>query len=323
MRKMIFIAASLILVVVLSACAPAATPAPMVLVEKAVMATAMPAQPAAVPAEGMSLAAESEFSSDMQLDMQRASSERRIVIKNADLTIVVAEPAQAMETISKMAEDMGGFVVSSQLYKTRTEEGIEVPEASITIRVPAERLSEAMSQIKGLVEDLKMDILSENVTGQDVTKEYTDLKSQLTNLEHAQKRLISIMEEATKTEDVLAVYRELKAVEEQIEVIKGQMKYYEEASALSAIQVNIRSKEAVKPLTIGGWQPVGVARDALQALINALKMIANIVIWAVIFCLPLTILLGLPGYFIVRSFIRWQHKRKSMRKATAETEAKE
>ncbi len=315
MRKIALTVASLVLLVVLSACAPAAAPTPMVMIEKAEVATVMPA----APVEGLSFAAETGFSNDVQ----RGSSENRIVIKNADVTIVVAEPAQAMDTIGKMAEEMGGFVVSSQLYKIRTEEGIEVPEATITVRVPAERLNEAMNRIKGLVEDIKTDILSENVTGQDVTKEYTDLKSQLTNLEHAQKRLISIMEEATKTEDVLAVYRELKAVEEQIEVIKGQIKYYEEASALSAIQVTIRSKEAVKPLTIGGWQPVGVARDALQALINALKIIANIAIWAVIFCLPLTILLGVPGFFIVRSFIRWQRKRKAMKKATAETEAKE
>ncbi|MEJ5201086.1 MAG: DUF4349 domain-containing protein [Anaerolineales bacterium] len=315
MRKIALTVASLVLLVVLSACAPAAAPTPMVMIEKAEVATVMPA----APAEGLSFAAETGFSNDVQ----RGSSENRIVIKNADVTIVVAEPAQAMDTIGKMAEEMGGFVVSSQLYKIRTEEGIEVPEATITVRVPAERLNEAMNRIKGLVEDVKTDILSENVTGQDVTKEYTDLKSQLTNLEHAQKRLISIMEEATKTEDVLAVYRELKAVEEQIEVIKGQIKYYEEASALSAIQVTIRSKEAVKPLTIGGWQPVGVARDALQALINALKIIANIAIWAVIFCLPLTILLGVPGFFVVRSFIRWQRKRKAMKKATAETETKE
>lgn len=316
MRKIALIPLSLMLLTILTACAPAAAPTPMVMVEKAVVATMMPA----APAEGQSFAAETELT----YDTQRASPEDRIVIKNANLTIVVAEPAQAMDTIGRMAEEMGGFIVSSQLYKTYTEEGVEVPEATITVRVPADQLNEAMNRIKGLVENIKTDILSENITGQDVTKEYTDLKSQLTNLEHAQKRLISIMEEATKTEDVLAVYRELKAVEEQIEVIKGQIKYYEEASALSAIQVTIRSKEAVKPLTIGGWQPVGVARDALQALINTLKVIANIAIWAVIFCLPLTILLGLPGFFIVRGFIRWQRKRKAMKKATTEmSEVKE
>lgn len=313
MRRVIFVLVFVMALGILSACAPAAE-AP---VEKVVMATGMPAAPQA---EGARL-----FAGEVELsyDAQQVSAENRIVIKNADLTIVVADPAQAMDTIGKMAEEMGGFIVSSQLYKTHTEEGVEVPEATITVRVPAEKLNEAMARIKELVSDTNTDILSENVTGQDVTKEYTDLRSQLTNLEHAQKRLISIMEEATKTEDVLAVYRELKAVEEQMEVIKGQIKYYEEASAMSAIVVSIRSKEAVKPLTIGGWQPVGVARDALQALINTLKIIANIAIWAVIFCLPLTILLGVPGFFIVRGFIRWQRKRKAIKKALPESEMKE
>lgn len=235
----------------------------------------------------------------------------RIVIKNADLSIVVAEPSAALDTIGKMAENMGGFIVSSQLYKTRTSAGVEVPAADITVRVPAERLNEAMDQIKALVKDPEQDILSENISGQDVTKEYTDLQSRLGNLQNAEKQLKEILESATKTEDVLNVYNQLTSVQEQIEVLKGQIKYYDEASHLSALHVNIQSEEAVQPLTIGRWKPVGVARDALQTLIDALKFIANAAIWVVIFCLPIGILVGVPAWFIGKGARRWWLKRKT------------
>jgi hypothetical protein len=91
-----------------------------------------------------------------------------------------------------------------------------------------------------------------------VTSEYTDLESRLGNLEAAEEQLTRIMESAVKTEDVLNVYNQLVQTREQIEVIKGQMKYYEQSAAMSAVSVELIPNEAVQPLSIGGWQPVGV-----------------------------------------------------------------
>jgi type III secretory pathway lipoprotein EscJ len=224
---------------------------------------------------------------------------QRLVIMNADLGIVVVDPPAVLDSITKMAQDMQGFVVSSRLYKVSIDSGIQVPEATITVRVPAEKLTNAMDQIKALVKDPKTDITSENVSGQDVTKEYVDLQSQLTNLQQAETQLQKIMDSATKTEDVMMVYNQLVQVRQQIETIKGQMKYYEESARLSAINVTIQAQESVAPLTIGGWQPVGVARNAGQALLNTLKFIANAMIWIVLFILPVVVVIGLIIWLFV------------------------
>ncbi len=239
--------------------------------------------------------------------------EQRIVLMNADLSIVVDNPGNAMNTITKMANDMGGFVVNSQLTKVQTSNGNEVPQATITVRVPAEKLTTAMDQIKALVKDSQNDILSENVTGQDVTKEYTDLKSQLLNLQQAETQLQKIMDSATKTQDVLDVYNQLVQVRQQIDVLQGQIQYYDQSSRLSAISVTIQAAELVAPLTIGGWQPVGTARNAVQALVNSLKFLANAGIWIVIYILPMLIALALPIWLfviIVRAIMRRNKKRK-------------
>ena len=199
---------------------------------------------------------------------------------------------------------MTGFVVSSRLYKTYTEDGVEVPAANITVRVPAERLTEALDTIKALVADPATDIIYENVTGDDVTDQYTDLRSRLTNLENTEKQLQEIMDEAKKTEDVLNVYNQLVSIREQIEVTKGQIKYYEESAALSAISVNIQSLECVAPLTIGKWQPVGVARDAIQALVNTLKFLANAAIWIILFFVPVGLVIYFPLRFLWKGLKR-------------------
>lgn len=235
----------------------------------------------------------------------------RLVIRNANLSIVVRDPGEAMDEIISMAEGMGGFVVTSNLYQRRLDNGNLVLEGNVTVRVPALKLSEAMEKIKGLVDNPQTDILSENISGQDVTAEYTDLKSRLRNLEDAAEQLRKIMETATKTEDVLNVLNELRSVTEQIEVLKGQIKYYEELAAMSAISVNLQAQETVAPITVGGWKPEGVARDAIQALIDAYQTIASGVIWAVLFCLPIALPIGLVVFFIVRGFLRWRRRRKA------------
>ena len=242
--------------------------------------------------------------------LQTQESQVRMVIKNASLSIVVGEPGITLEAISKLASDLGGFVVSSNLYRTQTVNGLEVPQANITIRVPAHTLDQALSDIKSGAGQ----ILSENVSGQDVTQEYTDLDSRLRNLERAEEQLTEIMDQAYETEDVLVVYNRLVEVQEQIELIKGQMKYYEQSAALSAISINIQANEAVQPLKIGNWQPVGVAKRALQALINTLKFLADMLIWIILYILPVALIL----FFPVRWLWRWLKKGNAKRKERKE-----
>jgi len=241
-------------------------------------------------------------------------SAERMVIQNADLSIVAEDPAQSMDEIGKMAESMGGFVVESYLYQQTLSSGAQVPYATITVRVPVEKLEEALAQIKaGAVE-----VESANISGQDVTSQYTDLASRLRNLEAAEAQLQEIMDEANRTEDVLDVFNELVSIREQIEVIKGQMKYYEESAALSKISVSITADEAVQPIQLGGWQPAGVAKDAIEALIEALQFLVNAGIWFVLCVLPIGLLIGLPLFFIGRTVIRRRRKNKLARKSEEE-----
>lgn len=248
-------------------------------------------------------------------DAQTQPGVERMVVKNAQLSLVVADPAASMKRISDMADQMGGFVVSANLYQQRLESGVEVPRAEITLRVPAERLNEALERIRQESDQIP---LTETINSQDVTAEYTDLQSRLRNLEEAEAQLRDIMDSATKTEDVLAVYNELVRTREQIEMIKGQMQYYEQSSALSSISVSLIANEAVQPLTIGRWQPVGVAKQAIQSLISAFKFIVNAAIWIVLFVLPVLLLLFvifiLPLYLVVRL---WRRRRLSKRSLPA------
>lgn len=261
--------------------------------------------PAAAPMEPAMEESGREFADYSTNTQSTGQSVERMVIKNANLSIVVDDPSVSLDQISAMAEEMGGFVVNANLYTSQTESGVEVPRGAITIRVPAERLNEALERIQAQSD---REPLSKNMDSQDVTRDYTDLQSRLRNLENAEAQLTEIMGSATKTEDVLSVYNRLVEVREQIEVIKGQIQYYEQSAALSAISVDLLANAAVQPLTIGGWEPVGVAKSAIQGLIDVVKFLITALIWIVILVVPVLAILYLV-FFLPLRFV-WRKIRK-------------
>ncbi len=234
-----------------------------------------------------------------------------MIVTNADMSIVVVDPIKSQQDIIEIAIGMGGYVVNSSTYQTETRSGITVPGASVTVRVPSDKLKDLMTRVEGLTEGIENGVISKNVSGYDVSKEYTDLGSRLRNLEDAEKQLTKIMQEATTTQDVLSVYYELNNIRQQIEVIKGQMKYYEDSSSTSALAVNLQAEETIEPLTIGGWRPAGTARDAVQTLLDVLRWLGDAAIYIGLFCLPIIILLGVPAFFIIRGIRRWVKKNKA------------
>jgi hypothetical protein len=227
---------------------------------------------------------------------QTSTSADRLVIKNAILSMAVDDPLKSMDNITRMAEAMGGYIVSADMNQQTLYNGSKVPQVSMSIRVPADRLAEALATIKA---ETTQPIMSENETSQDVTADYTDLNSRLVNLQAAEKQLQQIMDSAVKTEDVLSVYSQLVSVREQIELIKGQMKYYEQSARLSSISIQLFANAAVQPITIAGWQPGGVAKQALQSLIHALQSLATFGIRLAILYVPLLLVIFVPIGLII------------------------
>ncbi len=228
-------------------------------------------------------------------DLSNVQTQERMVIQNADLAIVVTDPKTRMSEIADMAKAMGGFVVSSNLYTTNYGPNYaEAPEATITIRVPQEKLDDALKTIKeGAVK-----VNYENRTSDDITNIYVDLQSQLKAKQAAEKKLLEILDQATDTEGVLAVYTQLQQIQSEIEVLKGQIKYYDESVALSAVSVRLVAEETVQPVEVGGWKLEGTANEAIQNLIYFTQGFVRFLITFVLYTLPALILVAIPLYLL-------------------------
>lgn len=153
-----------------------------------------------------------------------------MIVRSADMSLVVNDVATALDQIAGLAENIGGYVVSSQRWQDD-----ERLAGTITIRVPADDFGDVM----GALRSLAVDVTHENTSARDVTEEYVDLSAGLKNLEATEEQYLRLMEKAEKVEDILAIQRELSKTRGEIEQTKGRMQYLERTSATSLISVGL------------------------------------------------------------------------------------
>jgi len=264
----------------------------------------------------------------------------RMIIHNAYIEITVTDPQDSTTKIQRMVDEFSGFLIQSNI--TRVSQYLDgygyyyLSKADINFRVPASRLNDALDFVRSQVNDPDLDVTNESISGQDVTKEYTDLDAQLISLEAAKETMVSFLDSAQKIDDVLTIYREIQQLDSEIERIKGEMKYYEESSAFSSIHVIItQSEEELNQIQkdlqdkfiqneketgsfdVMNWQPILIAKDALEMLVNVLMGIGSILIWILLFIAPVFLVIAAPIYFLVKFLTRKKKKTDQSKEQTS------
>ncbi|MYL47743.1 DUF4349 domain-containing protein [Virgibacillus halodenitrificans] len=182
----------------------------------------------------------SENKTEQQTPNEQNPSTRKIIY-TANLEIEVNSYEKALKNIQKKVEVYQGYIVESTMFEEEENKGTS---GFITVRVPQEKFREFIQ----LVEDGSKNVLSSSISGQDVTEEYVDLESRLRSKQVVEERLLSYMKKAEKTEDLLAISKDLASVQEEIDQIKGRMKYLENKSELATITIHMTENN----LTISG-----------------------------------------------------------------------
>lgn len=229
-----------------------------------------------------------------------AASTERMVVRTANLDLVVPDTEKALEETQAMARELGGYVVSVEAYQYQ-----EGRKATVTFRVPSDKLDIALERLRAMATTVRR----ESVSGQDVTDQYVDLRSRLRHLEAKEKQLLEFLDRAEDTEAVLAVYEQLSQTQAEIEQVKGRMQYLENQAALATITVSLTPDVLAQPLDTGGWNLPATVRGAVEVLLNVLEFLVKAFIYIVIVVLPTLILIALPlvGVFLL---VRWLVRRR-------------
>src|SRR5207249_2644267 len=97
----------------------------------------------------------------------------------------VEDAVDVAHRAERVADQYGGFVAGSTIRDAGDHR-----EANLTLRVPAQSLSLALADLRGLART----VTDESRSSQDVTEEYTDVESNLRNLRATETQLLALME---------------------------------------------------------------------------------------------------------------------------------
>lgn len=209
-------------------------------------------------------------------------AERKLVTTTS-LSLKVEDVAQTIEQITDLANANQGFLVSSNLESP--EEGTS---GSITVRVKTEQLPVFLQATK----ELSLKVVSEYVSGRDITEQYTDIDERLRLLNSTKSKFETILNSATAVTDMVEVQRELLNLQTQIESLEGQLKYLNQSSDYSLVTIYLATDELALPYAPAQtWSAKTIFKQAVKSLIITSRGLANLGIWLVVYS-PILIIGG-------------------------------
>jgi hypothetical protein len=187
---------------------------------------------------------------------------QRKVISSASISLVVDVVETAIEQAQAAVEGLGGFV-----EHLSSSGGPRQQQASMTLRVPQEQFSAAVSAIEALGA-----VESRNLGTEDVSAQFIDLEARLKSSLGEEQSLLRLLERTSTVGEILTIERELFRVRADIERSQGQLNFLERRVDLATINlflVPLEDRVAVPPSASLGIDVDGVGErvDAIKAMV--------------------------------------------------------
>jgi hypothetical protein len=234
------------------------------------------------------------YDADMGATALPAGVNQPRIVKNATLRIDVedGEFDKAFSEVATIASAAGGFVASST-----SAAGDGTSAGSITIRVPAEKFDEVRRGVRGLGE-----LDSEDLSGEDVGGQLTDLEARLRNLRAQEEAIRALMAKATNVPETLQVQNQLGSVREQIEQLDAQRARLTDSVTFATITVQLSEPGAAAP-----GERSEIAEAFAKAVDGAEAVLAGVIV-ALGYLVPL-LLVVLVAFAIGRAISRVRQPR--------------
>ena len=223
-----------------------------------------------------------------------SSIDDRKIVQTATLSMQVKDVAGVSDQVGLIAGSAGGFVAASKFSSSGDQQ-----LATVTIKVPADKYQDALSQVRKL--GAKIDTDASNAS--DVTQEYTDLSAQLRNSQATEAQLLTFLGQAKNISEVLQVQDRLSSVRADIERTQGRINLLDKLSDMGTISVSLRPV-AVPVKSTEPAQGFGAEVSAAwQHSLDFLGGIGTAVATVLVFSWWL-LLLGLPALVIWQRWLR-------------------
>jgi hypothetical protein len=227
------------------------------------------------------------LSSGRDMDTYSLEEDSRSVIKTGSIDISVDDIDQALEEISLVGNEYGSILTDLNDYGKGKGRGVV-----LTLKVEESKFQELFNSLK----ELDGEYEGSSINQSDVTDTVIDLEARLKNYRSVEAQLLTILESAETVEDTLAVYKELNEVRYNIERVDAELKNLSNQTEYSYIYMSISQSSTGAGVSEEEWRPVGIARDAVRALVGFGKFLGSLLIWVLVFSPVIGLVVGVVFY---------------------------
>ena len=214
-----------------------------------------------------------------------AGQQDRKLIKTGSISLEVEQLAATEEAVLAWCQSFGGYVASSFNHETN---------AAFTVRIPAVHFDAAMAAAGNLGR-----VRSRNISTQDVSEQFYDLRTRLDTRKILQDRLQSYLAQAKDMEDLLHIERELNSTLTEIESMEGRMRRLSNQIDYSTITVDLQLPYRT---TDQGFQWPSLDRTVRRFLSNVVDFFVDfvaVVLYIIIFGIPILGLVALLYWLLL------------------------
>lgn len=202
------------------------------------------------------------------------------LIYHANLNMEVESYEKAQSDVRNRVNLAGGYIIGFTETVTNAEQG-----GTFVLKVPASGFSSFLDSL----DKIEHKAIQRSIEGQDVSEEYVDLEARLKAKQVLESQYVEFMKKATKASDLVSFASELSQVQEEIEQVKGRMRYIDQNVLYSTVELRLYEPgEDALNLQKNEDEPLLVrAGDALRGTLNALGVMLQWVFVVLAGALPL------------------------------------
>lgn len=234
------------------------------------------------------------------------------IITNGNLSVETKEFDKTMEAINKAVAENGGYTQGSNIRKTTNYSGDgELRHATLTVRVPAEKLENFLA-----VAEKSGNVVSSNFDSDDITTQYYDIQADIKALETQEERLLELYKKAETIDDLIQLENRLSNLRNDINKKKMTIKNYDLLTKYSTVTIDVEEVEVLTETSKNFFSLTGTA--IAESFVNFRDFLMDAFI-ELIYVFPFLVFYGGIGLGIAWLLKKNQAKAKA-RKAKNKTQ---
>jgi Domain of unknown function (DUF4349) len=221
----------------------------------------------------------------MGVSLISEAAEERKMIRTASMDMLVKSPKETSEKIRLMAEQVGGFLVTSEIFG-----GVDNGSASLTVRIPVNQFE----QFRGQISKFGLKVESEKLETRDVTKQYVDVVARLRNVHAQETQYLGILKQARTVKDTVEVSDKLNEVRLQIDQQQAEFDTLSKQVDTVALTISLHAEAEAQIFGLH-WRPLYQLKLAARERIDGIGDYAASMAWFVFYIPAILIALTDPG----------------------------